>query len=425
MNLHEAALFAAHYLKRSIGRDVAVLLEASGAVGGWAREWRVRAASSRTPAVVAMQGLATRGFQPADYFLYTTYAPTDACVAMGLRCHVTHVIYYDPGARALRFRDPRNVTAPAAPLTGALTGMSGAVWEADPSAGYSAGHFLEALAAGRAMPRLDADYMAHIDQGMDAALLLKEFDPEPAAHPLFPLPSVGAGGMTPLQQNIYMAATLAMLDLRRGLQIGQGQTIAALLVGPNGDILSFGINTNADNITRHAEVNCLQSYEDDTGAAVPNGAFLFSTLRSCEMCSALITTMAQGITVFYAEPDPGVQGTTLSTGVNASVEHRSNRALSTNASLRWMGLRSVRSLLPGLGVRGRNHLAVDAYRPTIKLVKKPITLKLANPMMYERFAKEFEALVRLGDQAAAGSDAEAQTWVHCTDFVSELMRRYQ
>lgn len=64
--------------------------------------------------------------------------------------------------------------------------------------------------------------------------------------------------------------------------------IAALLIGADGEILSYGINSNSINKTLHAEVNLVQRYYRETKGKIPSGARLFSTHKPCKMCAGMI-----------------------------------------------------------------------------------------------------------------------------------------
>lgn len=86
------------------------------------------------------------------------------------------------------------------------------------------------------------------------------------------------------------------------------RAIAAVLVAEDGKVLSYGINTNAQNRTLHAEVNLLQSYYARTAKPVPARAKLYSSMKPCRMCAAMLWHMCEDVSsirVFYTEFDPG------------------------------------------------------------------------------------------------------------------------
>lgn len=86
------------------------------------------------------------------------------------------------------------------------------------------------------------------------------------------------------------------------------RAIAAALVDESGAVLSYGVNTNARNRTLHAEVNLLQGFYARTGKPVPARASLYSSMKPCRMCAAMLWQMCEdvaSIKVVYAEFDPG------------------------------------------------------------------------------------------------------------------------
>ena len=86
--------------------------------------------------------------------------------------------------------------------------------------------------------------------------------------------------------------------------------IAAILVSATNEILAHALNTNVCNRTQHAEVNLIQSYYLATGRGVPANSTLYTTLKPCRMCAAMIWHMADDIKslqVFYGAHDPGPQ----------------------------------------------------------------------------------------------------------------------
>lgn len=64
--------------------------------------------------------------------------------------------------------------------------------------------------------------------------------------------------------------------------------IAAVATSPQGELLSFGVNSNHLNKTLHAEVNLIQSYYLKTGAKLPAGTRLHVTHKPCQMCAGMI-----------------------------------------------------------------------------------------------------------------------------------------
>lgn len=86
--------------------------------------------------------------------------------------------------------------------------------------------------------------------------------------------------------------------------------IAAILVSEKNEILAYAINTNVSNRTQHAEVNLIQSYFLTTKQGLPSRSTLYTTLKPCRMCAAMIWHMAEdpeNLRVFYGAHDPGPQ----------------------------------------------------------------------------------------------------------------------
>ncbi|MBX3040035.1 MAG: Bd3614 family nucleic acid deaminase [Bdellovibrionaceae bacterium] len=84
--------------------------------------------------------------------------------------------------------------------------------------------------------------------------------------------------------------------------------IAAVLKSREGEILGYGINTNALNKTLHAEINLIQKFFTRTGQRIPKGATLYSTHKPCKMCAGMIHDWSEdpkGMKVFYRNEEKG------------------------------------------------------------------------------------------------------------------------
>jgi tRNA(Arg) A34 adenosine deaminase TadA len=111
---------------------------------------------------------------------------------------------------------------------------------------------------------------------------------------------------------IYMMAAYALVSSRKfgATNVAGGKNIGVLLVSPDGKIIGCGVNTNKDNGTFHAEVNCLQSfykYNKNGFAGFPPNSRLYSTLEPCEMCAGMIWESAADpakFLVYYGMVDP-------------------------------------------------------------------------------------------------------------------------
>lgn len=86
------------------------------------------------------------------------------------------------------------------------------------------------------------------------------------------------------------------------------RNIAALLRSREGEVLSYGLNSNSKNKTLHAEVNLLQRLYKNGSQQIPEGAILYSTHKPCKMCAGMIHDWCvnpQALQVFYKIEETG------------------------------------------------------------------------------------------------------------------------
>lgn len=86
------------------------------------------------------------------------------------------------------------------------------------------------------------------------------------------------------------------------------RNIAAILISKEGELLSYGVNSNSKNKTLHAEVNLLQRLYRERGQQIPEGAILYSTHKPCKMCAGMIhdwSAKPESIQVFYEIEETG------------------------------------------------------------------------------------------------------------------------
>lgn len=84
--------------------------------------------------------------------------------------------------------------------------------------------------------------------------------------------------------------------------------IAALMVSREGILLSACTAQNKINKTLHAEVSLVQSYYQKTGRLIPAGAKIYTSLKPCRMCAAMIyhcSEKPETIRVLFQKNDPG------------------------------------------------------------------------------------------------------------------------
>lgn len=84
--------------------------------------------------------------------------------------------------------------------------------------------------------------------------------------------------------------------------------IAAILVDAQGNLLSYGLNSNSKNKTLHAEVNLLQRYYKENHRKIPEGSQIFSTHKPCKMCAGMIYQWSENpdrLQVYYDFEEQG------------------------------------------------------------------------------------------------------------------------
>jgi cytidine deaminase len=84
--------------------------------------------------------------------------------------------------------------------------------------------------------------------------------------------------------------------------------IAGLICAPNGQVLSWAVNSNYKNKTLHAEVVAIQKYFSETGKKLPTGSVIYTSLKPCRMCAGMLTQLAEDpdqLKAIYFQDDPG------------------------------------------------------------------------------------------------------------------------
>lgn len=114
---------------------------------------------------------------------------------------------------------------------------------------------------------------------------------------------------TPGAQGFLTAALRLAEQVPRGeILHDYDRAIAALLIGSEGELLAYGLNSNSKNKTLHAEVNLLQRLFLETHHGIPEGAVLYSTHKPCKMCAGMIyhsSTNRATLQVYYAIEEQG------------------------------------------------------------------------------------------------------------------------
>ncbi len=107
---------------------------------------------------------------------------------------------------------------------------------------------------------------------------------------------------------LQAAAQLSRANPRGDVLHEFDRGIAAILVGPEGQVLGFGVNSNSKNKTLHAEVNMVQRYYREQGQKIPRGSKIYSTHKPCKMCAGMIYDWCeepQSIEVVYSVEETG------------------------------------------------------------------------------------------------------------------------
>jgi tRNA(Arg) A34 adenosine deaminase TadA len=95
---------------------------------------------------------------------------------------------------------------------------------------------------------------------------------------------------------------------RKLLHAGGNLPVAALLISPDGQVLSAALNSNSSNRTLHAEVNLIQSFYRNHRQKIPAHSTIITTLKPCKMCAAMIWTQAEKIEsmqIVFGQMDDG------------------------------------------------------------------------------------------------------------------------
>jgi tRNA(Arg) A34 adenosine deaminase TadA len=122
-----------------------------------------------------------------------------------------------------------------------------------------------------------------------------------------------ASAAGPLDERRAAALARRLADEVARLRPGEPGTdrpdkaVAALLLGPGGELLGWAVNTGSKNAMRHAEANLLDVRAAGASAPLPRGATLLATLKPCKMCAGLIWDAASdraALRVLYLDEDP-------------------------------------------------------------------------------------------------------------------------
>jgi len=125
-------------------------------------------------------------------------------------------------------------------------------------------------------------------------------------------------------EDIYMNFAMRLVhffrdeSVREHFNLPDGHPIVCLIVSKKGEILSWGLNTREADMTQHAETNALNLYfmQNPAQQYLPEGVRIFTSLKSCHMCSGGIVdclhpTEVKSAAVIYGQKELGKSNTCL------------------------------------------------------------------------------------------------------------------
>lgn len=338
-NRHELGVMLACGLHEATNQPVAVVAKALGTAPDYMAyaTGSLLAADTHTPVVNLFQGGTAKKIKTGVKDMYCSYVPTTACLGI-MRMSESRAVYFIDGGQLKRIvigsAGPVPTIGAAVPivLTERADLMQHPLTSSAPDAAWYVGtaaavnlaahNWIEGIVAPRLGP--DAEAAAHSIhhivalQGVDH---VEQFALDKA-------PTTPQAIRADFRDALFMSIVRVFAsltwkgvesvgridtDLRvaTGVQIlAPGKNIAALLVADETRIIGWGINTNNDNYTRHAETNAIQAYQRGTATALPDTVRLYTTLQPCFMCAGLYRH-AGGTACVYDQEDPGMVGSAL------------------------------------------------------------------------------------------------------------------
>lgn len=346
-NRREFCMVVAHYLMaRNGGRPVAmsvIITNNTPSCTGFSLSTAVTRWDTRTAVVNLLQSASENGVRVGNE-LYTTEMPTQACIgiakAQGVRylffvyngqlCYIDTSVTPVPTVHARQIVQ-LNVRPPGAErLNPSLPNL---VWLPLSASGAANA----ALAWFNALPAYAPGTRSR--NAVDQVALI-------GGAPLVPVapnntfrmaaPTGSVPGATPaFRDRLFMSLVRVIAvrawqhsaggpDMRSalpGASLAAGKNIAAIIVNQNNQIIAWGLNTNDNATTRHAETNAIQAFQDNQGLSLPAGSRIYSSLDPCFMCAALYVR-AGGHFCLYEQADPNMTGNTA-LGADAVQYHES------------------------------------------------------------------------------------------------------
>lgn len=353
-NRHELGLMVAHAFHQETGQSVAVMgkFEANAPIFmAFATGRLYPATNTRTPVVNLYQSAAEQKISSSSRDVYCSYIPTTACLGILRMSNARAIFYIDNGQmRCIELgetRVPMRADATEIPNRRNIDQMRNNL-----ESRHGPANNWYALAPPQAR-QFARDWLGNViklkNENLDTSKALQSLKTIWNQGPLrgvkheqtFVLPGPATHGRAvsvTYRSALFMSLTRVLASVTwTGAQTGApdalnlrtatgmttmaaGKNIAALLVHGT-RIIGWGVNTNDDNGTRHAETNAIQSYQQGIGTPLPMGVELFTTLQPCFMCAGLYAH-AGGAACTYDQTDPGmVAGTALAATAQPYVDN--------------------------------------------------------------------------------------------------------
>jgi len=303
LSRYDVILAVAHALKSKHQRDIAVLIGKGGCLGVGVCECSGRY-DYATCIVNALQN-ACEKHNLSKVNIYTTVAPKDVCLGMAQMSKVNSVYFRENdqlyGQKPDSVKKVQHIAAGDKTKIGDIQYWKSST-DLDPLM-HSLIH--------------DATWGQQVTEIMSEPLLRRV----PAQKFPTPPPPKALIGKTSIMQKeeIYMLTAYAMVEFfwnrSRAGSVHMGHNIGSILVDDKGAVVSWALNTNKDNLTRHGEVNIIKQYLE-SNVVVPSGFKLFSTLEPCHMCAAFIANSGDNVEVIYGQVDHAISNTSLDRKVN-------------------------------------------------------------------------------------------------------------